>query len=132
MYSWAGPGSSWVRQPDLPGSVQYHTMIYDEANKAIWTNAGMFGTAYYRYSVDSRKWQVKKPLPYRTYYTNSVLCNNGKFIITPGGYTDSSGKYKATAMILLMDISTEQTIISTTTLPIPVNQHVVACILTNP
>ncbi len=130
MYSWAGPGSSWVRQPDLPDSVKYHTMTYDKANKAIWTSAGRIGTAYYRYSVESRKWQAKA-LPYTTYYTNGVLCNNGKFIIIPGGKANPSGYFEPTAMIQLMDISTEQTIIANTTLPRGIDGHVAACISLN-
>ncbi len=124
MYSWDGPGSGWVRQADLPDTAGYHTMIYDEANKAIWTYAGHIGTHLFRYSMESRRWQRKQLLQLNGYFSISALCNE-KFIIIPGGVS-------APSTILLMDISTEHTIISNTRLPIPVNRHVVACITSNP
>lgn len=101
MYRWAGPGSLWIRQPDLPGSIMLHSMVCDEANMAIWALARYYTSCVFMYSVDDRSWHIKGPLPQRRAYTESVLCG-GKYIITPGGDTESG----TAATILLTDTTT--------------------------
>ncbi len=130
MYSWAGPGTSWISQRDLPigSQMKYPSMVYDKVHKSIWAFAGGFGVVVYMYSLKTSEWKKKPDLPYVVSNTRSVLCG-GKYIITPGGDKASFG---ATTTILLTDINNGYTIAANTTLPSHAYYQAVACVTSTP
>ncbi len=130
MYSWAGPGSTWVTRPHLPNGMFGHSMIYDGAHRAIWALSAYDDTSVYTYSLNSELWKTELPLPQAQLGAQSVLC--GTHIITLGeqtsilhGQTSSS----RTSITLITDTNTGQTIISNNTLQTPFHGHVVARVI---
>ncbi len=124
MYSWNGPGSDWIRQPDLPVNMGQHSMVYDKVHKAIWILASRDSPNVYRYFPGIRKWQTEQPLPNTRMNTESILCFPGKYIVTPGGTVLGS----TSDTIDLTDITTGKTFTSHTKLISPLGEPVVACI----
>lgn len=124
MYSWAGPGSDWIRRPDLPGEMAFHSMVYNMTHQDLWTIGGWQSMAVYVYSLETAVWRQMALLPQPRYNSQSVLCSS-HYIITPGGY---EGLRQPTDSILLTNIINGQTIYYQTNLPNTVSRHCVALV----
>ncbi len=125
MYSWTGPGSAWMNQAEVLGSMKHHSMVCDKANNAIWVLTGSDDPYIFRYSLYSGSWRfMPQYFPHIQTYTQAVLCNNSRFIVTPGGQVSGLGS----DTVLLTQISNSYSINSSTTLLAPVFGHVVTCI----
>ncbi len=125
VFSWAGPGSNWIRRRNLAEDLNYYSVVYDETHKAIWALAS---EKIYMYSLDDDVWQLKKTFSEwfeKRWRTGSVLC--GSYIFTLGGQLEGPG-LALTNMILLTDTRTGQTVISNTTANVSLWGHVVALV----
>lgn len=122
MYSWAGPGSSWIRKPDPPSNMYRHTMVYDPAHHAIWALTVNWDHNVYKYSLGDGLWQTEQPplLEWRS-SSASVLC--GANIMTFGGIEGPGPPGHLTNTILRTDVTSGQTITVNTTLPTTLAQH---------
>ncbi len=121
FYSWAGPGSAWIKKPNLPETMFFHNLVYD-GRRSIWALALTYSSSVFEFSLDDETWSTKERWS-RWRYSACVLCQN--YIITFGGWEQTY----STDTILVTDIRTGRTVKSSTKLPSINRQHCAARII---
>ncbi len=123
VYSWKGPGTSWVSRPDLPEAKFGHSLIYD-GDETIYALSGALAPSVHMYKFADTLWSNVEPLSPSRWCSGGVRHDKLFFVLggeIPGGTTNT---------ILVFDTTTGMTRTADTKLPANVASHCVAIIKT--